>query len=92
MRAGKSWKNPINYIYRDNEQRLWITTDAGINIMDPHLQIFSDHPLLEQKTFQQQHNQCRPPFRIFTNKPATSFPAGMMAYIILTTIGKFSNW
>ncbi|MFN8249067.1 MAG: two-component regulator propeller domain-containing protein [Ferruginibacter sp.] len=50
--AGKIRGKAINYIYRDNEQRLWIMTDAGINIMDPHLQIFSDHPLLEQaKTF-----------------------------------------
>lgn len=37
----------INNCYKDNEQRIWIMTDAGINIMDPRLQHFNKYPFLE---------------------------------------------
>lgn len=36
----------INYLYKDNDNRLWVMTGKGINIMDPRLQFFKIHSLL----------------------------------------------
>lgn len=35
----------INNIYKDNEERIWIMTNKGINIMDPRLQLFKNSSL-----------------------------------------------
>ncbi len=43
--TGKIKGYSSNHIYKDNENRLWIMTNDGINIMDPKLQSFKNHSL-----------------------------------------------
>lgn len=38
----------VHAIFRDPENRLWLSTDNGISIIDPQLQYFSNHYLYQQ--------------------------------------------